>query len=179
MKPFLIVAIVLLAACAGSPAPAAPAPTAVPLPSGALGLLRANWEAAHGTGKRSATSLGHDYGGGLTIAYQNDPSGAETAWFIEQQWASDDVRTYDAARSAAQRLAPLDSTLVRTFQKNDRTIDLYHSEWLKSRFPATQKIGDADHSFWDGGEPGDFIVLYRADADGRVTSFVISIGNNP
>lgn len=179
MKRFLvIVAIVLLAACGGSPAPAAPAPTAAPLPSGALGLLRTDWEATHGLGRAMPGGFGQNYDGTI-VSYQNDPSGAETAWLIEQQWAPDDVRTYDAARSAAQRLAPQDSTFIRTFEQNDRTIDLYHSEWLKNRFPATFKIKDTEMSYWLGGEPGDFTVLYRADADGRVTSFVISIGNNP
>ena len=157
MKRFLvIVAIVRLAACGGSPAPAAPAPTAAPLPSGALGLLRTDWEATHGLGRAMPGGFGQNYDGTI-VSYQNDPSGAETAWLIE----------------------PQDSTFIRTFEQNDRTIDLYHSEWLKNRFPATFKIKDTEMSYWLGGEPGDFTVLYRADADGRVTSFVIGLGNNP
>jgi hypothetical protein len=147
------------------------APTAVPEPleSGGLGLTRTQWEAKHGSGTKE--TLGYSYdGGAYVVSYQADPAGNETAWDIEQRWSEAGALSMDEARLASKMLIPQDSVFVRTYtSQGGRTVDLYTSEWLKGRFAEQLFIG---------GEPGNFIVLYRA-ATGKVTSIIVATGNNP
>lgn len=155
--------------------PAAPAAAAAPLSSGGIGVSRADWEATHGAGTKD--TLGSRYGDTI-VSYQPDTTGADAAGYIEKQWGDANAQALDAARAAGKALAPIDSTLVKTYEANGRTVDLYTSNWLKDRFLATIKIKDKDWPVWVNGEPGQFIVLYRI-TDGKVTSIVMALGNNP
>lgn len=161
-----------------TPAPTRTAtPTLAPLQSGGLGILRTEWEARHGAGTKDP-ALGYTYDGGYFVLFQNDPAGASTVWNIEQRFAGDGISLEDA-RAISTLLLPDDRKLIRTYTSaGGRLVDLYRSEWLKDRFPATMKLGDSDFSMWIEGEPGDFIVLYRA-ATGKVSSIIVAIGNNP
>jgi hypothetical protein len=167
------------------------APTAVPQPteaptaapaveaalSGGLGLAREAWEAAHGPGTKDV--LGYVYeGGAYNVLFQDDPAGVSTVWNIEQRFPGSGV-SLDDARAISAALLPSDRSLTKTYTPVDgRTVDLYRSEWLKGRFPATMKIGQSEYTMWTEGEPGDFITLYR-NATGKVTSIIITIGNAP
>ena len=109
-----------------------------------------------------------DYEGGqFNVAFMGD-----NVWRIERTWGDRGAVPLEAARAESRSLIPPDARFVRTYAaRGDRPVDLYTSESLKSRFPASP---------WTGGEPGDLIVIYRTrPSDGRVTSIVLATGNNP
>jgi len=155
----------------------APAAIAAPAPqSNGLGLTREQWEARHGAGTDDPIS-GVDYANGFIINYQADPSGADTVWMIEQRFKP--ALSLSDAKAIAKLVIPMDSKLVESHIDPDgRTVELYISEWLKDRFPATMKIGTGDVSMWTNGEPGNFTVLYRGDQR-EARSILIGIGNAP
>ena len=131
------------------PLPAPAPPTAAPQPafdSGGLGLARPEWERAHGRPQRDVGGFIDYEGGRFNIAFMGD-----NVWRIERSWGDQGAVPLDAARAESRGLIPPDATFVRTYAaRGDRTVDLYTSESLKSRFPAGP---------WTGGEPGDLIVL--------------------
>lgn len=146
--------------------------------SGGLGLTRAEWETQHGAGVENP-GLGYIYDKKqYIVAYQSDPAGTETVWYIEQRFDAPGV-VIDDARKLSALILPIDSGLTKTYTlATGQLVDLSRSEWLKGRFPETTKIGKIVLPMWPEGEPGDFTIGYRMEAD-KVTSIVIGIGNNP
>jgi hypothetical protein len=140
--------------------------------SGGLGLSRQAWEDRHGApGQKIGGFISYE-GTTYAVAYQMD-----NVWHLEKSWGSTGV-SLDEARAESKTLIPSDSQLQQTYTSaNDQLVDLYTSEALKSRFPESQQLGSMTLSMWPGGEPGDFIVIYRRTGD-RVTSIVLGIGNN-
>ena len=92
------------------------------------------------------------------------------AAYIERIWGDSNAVSLEDARRESKNFIPADAKFVRTYiSRNGNTVDLYTSEFLKSRFPAAEFVG---------GKPGDFIILYR-NQTGRTTTFIITIGNSP
>lgn len=152
--------------------------TATPNPepgyaSGALGLGRPAFEARFGPPTREAPGGIVFYGPELSVIFLDG-----TVWQIERSWGDGPV-SLDEARAAARALLPADAALVETSTSPaGATVDRYTSPSLIDRFPAATAIGSAELSSWPGGEPGDHIVIYRADQRG-VFGAVIGIGNTP
>jgi hypothetical protein len=149
-----------------TPTPA-PLPTATvtptPAPPPGIGSTVATWQAAYGQGQEKN---GYQiYGDWETLVFPGD-----LVQHIE--------RTYDPPVPIAQAkqditsLLPADATLIETYTPEGRpetTVDLYSSPSLAIQLPA-----DA----WPGGEPGQFIVLYKDFGEG-VAVVIIGTGNNP
>lgn len=153
------------------PAPTeAPAAPAEPMLSQGLGLPRDLWEAGRGGGAGTEDVSGfRRYADGVIVSFQDDVTGASTVWYLEREFPA--PVSLDLARSFARPIIPADSELVETYEpRENRTGDLFASAWLKDRFADTM---------WTNAAPGQFLVLYRTDAQGNVTSFVITLGNNP
>lgn len=92
-------------------------------------------------------------------------------WYLERHWGDRAPVTVDAARAEGKGLAPTDAVLVKSYTSGKgQSVDLYKSAWL-----ASQMTGDT----WTGGEPGNFIVIYRTNAAGKVFTIVAATGNNP
>ncbi len=136
--------------------------------SSGLGLDRATWESSHGKALEDGTSF---------LRYENDkfavmfsPSKSGNANHIERAFGDRNAVSIADARVESKLFIPSDAKFVRTYtSRSDSTIDLYTSESLKSRFSESDFIG---------GKAGDFIVLYR-NQTGKVTTFIVAIGNNP
>lgn len=76
----------------------------------------------------------------------------------------------DEAKKKAATIYPEDAVLVRSYDaRSGNPVDLFKSASLAAALPKEE---------WSGGEPGNFIVIYRVTT-GRVTSFVVATGNNP
>lgn len=139
--------------------------------SGGLGLTRSDWEAIHGSGSKDNSGWFHYANEAYVIDFASWSTPEYSAWHIERQWGWPRPKPVplDEARSEARSLIPTDSKLVKTYTtQQGRLVDLYFSESLKRRFPARMFIG---------GEPGNFIVLYRPT--NPVDTMIIGIGNNP
>jgi hypothetical protein len=73
---------------------------------------------------------------------------------------------------------PNHAKALKTYQRDMTTVNLYHSEWLEGRFPATMEIKGKKWPVWVGGEPGDFTLQYNV-YHGQAHSLIIALGNNP
>lgn len=90
--------------------------------------------------------------------------------YLEHSWGDRDAKSFDFATGAVRPFLPSDAKMVRAYKaRSGNTVHLYHSDSLGLLFPPEAFLG---------GTPGDFIVIYR-DVTGKVTSFLIAIGNNP
>jgi len=142
-----------------------PGTTLEPFPSGGLGLSKAEWDQQHTEGDTAYGMVEYDDGKySVTFADGN-------IQYLERVFA-DDQPTLDAARAEAQALIPEDSQFLETYSPEgmpEMAVDLYVSESLKERF---------DDSWFTGGEPGNFTVIYGV-FDDRVPRIVIATGNNP
>lgn len=81
--------------------------------------------------------------------------------------------TLSQAKKQAKVFIPTDAKLTREAAQSSpypRTVQFYQSSWL------ARKV--SSKSAWGSAKPGTFIVIYRR-ADGPVTSFVASCGDNP
>ncbi len=142
--------------------------TATPSPfrSGGFARTRAEWERTYGQPERDVAGFLTYANGRYVAAYKNDRLA-----HLERIWGGSDAKSLDFATGAMKPLLPGDATLVRTYTASTgRPVDLYHSPSLAGLFPPEAFIN---------GQPGEFIVLYRARPDGKVTSFVMGLGNNP
>lgn len=141
-------------------------------PSGALGMSRAAWEAKAGAaiGKRS---LGELYANGAAVVFMSD-----TLWFIDYWFPKNAPVDPKDAWDIGKTFLPHDAKLMKTYQRDVTTVHVYHSEWLKDRFPLTTKIKDLELSNWPEAEPGDFTLQYNV-YDGKASSLIIGLGNNP
>ena len=143
-----------------------PPPPATAFRSGGLGRTKDEWERTYRAPERANAGFYTYANGTYVAAFVGDRIA-----HIERVWGDQDTKTIDFASGASKLLLPDDAALVRTYTTRDgRTVDLYHSRSLAPLFPAERFVE---------GEPGDFIVLYRMRADGRVASIVIALGNNP
>lgn len=146
-----------------------PAPSVLAYASGGLGLDRAEWERLHGGGRTADPVMFFEYENGR---FQVSFSGVRTGNvnYIERVWGDRNSVRIEEARRESRNFIPADAEFVRTYtSRGGSTVDLYKSESLKSRFSADD---------WTGGQPGDFIILYR-NQTGRTTTFIIGVGNNP
>lgn len=162
-----------IAATAASTAP--PSPTSPPAPtppptvafrSGGLGLALADWRARYGPGDIQPTGY---------IRYADTwellPLG-DYATYIERLYAAPVTLPY--AQGNSRPLLPADAALIKTYSPDGRPetlVELWHSPSLAAY------LGDADP--WEGGAPGEFIVLFKIDSTGAVDRMVITTGNNP
>lgn len=155
---------------------AAPLPTTAssPTPRGqlfssdGLGLARTDWEAKVGKPERSSAGF-FDYAGGKYSASFQDGRVS----YIEYHWGDKAPVSLDIARSQITPLLPADAVLVKSYTSRDRPVDLYSSTSLATIYRTDSKL------LWVGGEPGNFIILYRLDQSGRVFTALIALGNNP
>jgi len=138
--------------------------------SGGIGVSKEDWENDHG-GSQSSDGLFNSYSDNLTVRFScsgNDCNG--NVKYIEKAYGDKNKIPIDDARTASTTYFPADAKYVNTYTNaGGSTVDLYNSESLKSRFPASEFIG---------GQPGDFTAIYR-NQTGAVTTFIIAIGNNP
>ncbi|MEZ4512755.1 MAG: hypothetical protein R3C62_12830 [Chloroflexota bacterium] len=141
--------------------------------SGGLGISLADWEAAHNRSDLDYQPIGIGYDNKYDVLFQVD-----NVWMISRQWQTGSFATIEEAQSESSTLIPTDSQLIETYSPAglpEITIDLYFSESLKARFDDEDSLFG---SWWTGGEPGNFIVLFNTP-DGEVSGMIISIGNNP
>lgn len=145
------------------------APTAIasrePLRSGGLGLPISEWEAKYGPGER--TSFGTLYADTWEV-----PSFGDNVLHIERIY--DEPVSIDFATGGTNMLLPQDRTRLQTYSPPGRPetlVDLYHSPSL------AEYLGD--NSMWSGGEPGQFIVLFKVNPAGTVDRVIVATGNNP
>jgi len=91
---------------------------------------------------------------------------------LERVWGDRDTKTQAFALGAVMGHFPRDAKKVESYTspRSGNPVDRYHSDSLAALFPAENFIG---------GNPGDFIVIYRMSTPGKVTSAVVGIGNNP
>jgi hypothetical protein len=129
-------------------------------------LTQAVWEERHGRPVRTDGGFIQYEGGALVVMFREG-----RANYVERVWGDRNAVPLADAQAAGRALAPADAQLTRTYtSRNDRQVDLYRSTALKDALP---------NNPWIGGEPGDFIVIYRQLPTGRVTSIVVATGNNP
>lgn len=171
IPPIEPTAVVVATAAPPTEEPAAApteAPTEVPAApaddyaSGALGLSQEAVEAERGQATREASGI-QFYAGDVSIIYLGG-----RAWQVEQSLSP--PAELEAARATARELLPADAELIETYTAaSGATVDRYRSASLAERFP---------DDGWVGGEPGDHVVIYRAD-DRGVFGLVVGTGNNP
>lgn len=157
-----------------SPGPATTRTATSTFSSGGLGLTRTEWDIHHEPDTGDQNTVSYDQKT-YRVTFLNG-----TVWSLTRLWDTAGV-ALDDARLAGKALIPADSQFVQTYTDQDkRTVDVYHSEALKGRFPATIEVGGSTVSAWPGGKPGDCIVIYNQTAgNSSVTSISIAIGNSP
>jgi hypothetical protein len=106
-------------------------------------------------------------------------------WRLERRLHSHEQLSLAAARQASPQFMPTDSEFIRTYARQqgeaDETIvDVYHSNWLRTRFPAESEPmnNGLAVSYWGMAQPGTFFVHYTM-ADVVVTAYTISVGDAP
>lgn len=139
-------------------------------PSNGLGLNRCEWEKVHGVPEHK-DSMYYRYEGQRFFVHYLDGRSPELVADLIQQYPESAQVSVQAARAESKQLLPTDASFVRTYESNGQTVDLYYSDALKDSF--------SDEYFWRGGDPGNFIVLYKVDHNANVDSFVVTTGNNP
>lgn len=161
-----IVALPALVSCGASAPTPTIAPTAPPsFRSGGLGKTREEWEAAYQKPSQEQSGAFIYASGTYAVMFT-----AGRVSYIERRWGDRDAKSLDYAIGSSRPLLPSDaSTKQRYKARSGNTVDLFHSPLL-----ATVYAPDA----FIGGSAGDFIVIYR-DVTGKVTSYVIALGNNP
>jgi len=143
---------------------------------GGLGLSKTEWEVLHKqTNKESLgyTPIGIPYDNKYDIFFMDD-----RVWFIQHQYPEDAPATIKTIEEESKAIIPLDSQLVNTYSppaSPETIVKLYFSEHLKN----TINESKLNESWWDNGEPGNFIVLYHDYGDGIITDIIIGPGNNP
>lgn len=147
-----------------TPAPTlTPQPTAVPEPSQGLGLLQANWEARAGVATKKGI-IGTVYANGFEAVFQND-----RVWYLSRQLTEATALTPDDIYTLGKTVMPDDAVLVKTYTRDVTTVHLYQSKWLADQFDADMFIE---------GQPGQFTLQYNV-YDGKATSVLLALGNNP
>jgi hypothetical protein len=90
---------------------------------------------------------------------------------LERYWSDNDAKTKAFVLGALGSMLPDDKQLIGPVASSGGTQgEHYRSATLAQAFPAAS---------FTGGEPGDFIILYRTNPAGGVTSAVVAIGKNP
>jgi len=162
------------------PTPTAPAPSAAPVnqpttaPSnaaaafktGGLGKTRADWEKVYQKPEKEQLGFFTYANGNYFVGYVDDRLS-----HLEHSWGDRNAKSREFAEGAATPFLPADSKKVREYKstRSGSTVVLYHSDGLAALFAPESFIG---------GDPGDFVVIYR-DITGKVSGFVIGLGNNP
>lgn len=143
-------------------APAPTKPAVVDVRSSGLGRPKADWERAYGQPDKNGK-----YADGVFYATFKD----ERVAHLERTWGDRDPKQKAFVLGALGALLPADKQLVGPVASSGGTQgELYRSEALAKAFPAEA---------FTGGEPGQFVVLYRTNPTGGVTSAVAALGNNP
>ena len=159
------------------PTPTVPAPSAAPVnqpttaPSnaaaafktGGLGKTRADWEKVYQKPEKENSGLFTYANGNYLIGYVDDRLA-----HLEHSWGDQNAKSREFAEGAATPFLPADRKKVREYKstRSGSTVVLYHSDGLAALFAPESFIG---------GEPGDFVVIYR-DITGKVSGFVIGLG---
>jgi hypothetical protein len=90
--------------------------------------------------------------------------------YLEHTWGDRDAKSRDFAEGASKPFLPSDAKIVEEYKaRSGNSVVRYNSPSLAALFPAAS---------FTGGNPGDFIVIFR-DITGKVTSYLIAVGNNP
>jgi hypothetical protein len=132
------------------------------LRSQGLGRPKADWERAYGPPDKNGI-----YANGAYAATFKDDRVAH----LERSWGDKDAKTKAFVLGALGAMLPDDKQLVGPVASSGGTQgEHYRSATLAQAFPAAS---------FTGGEPGDFIILYRTNPAGGVTSAVVAIGKNP
>ena len=156
------------------PATVTPAPTARPEPTKStkpaavdvrslgLGRPKADWERTYGQPDKNGAYAN----GAYWVTFSED-----RVAHLERTWGDRDAKSKDFVMGALATLLPADKKLIGQVASSGGTPgELYRSEALAMAFTPAAFIG---------GEPGDFVILFRTQAGGRITSIVAAIGNNP
>ena len=146
-------------------------PTKTIYESGGLGVDFEFWEKEHGKGNPDDPKSPSYYSyedGKFVIQFSEGTKGK--VQYIEHPWGDKNAVTIDVARNESKKLIPKDAKFLKSYKsQSGSTVDLYHSDSLKTQFSEDNFIG---------GKPGDFIILYR-NQTGKTTTFIIALGNNP
>jgi hypothetical protein len=167
------------------PALPSPSPSASPSPlaaaggasdqvslEGGLGNTRANLDAAYGasTGQLPGALVVYRKGG--DVQYQvNFTTDQPRAAIITEVDQSGSPWTMDTATGESRKLFPRDSQPHGAAPETTsrRTLERFHSRSLGQAIPAVPALG---------GKPGDFLVIYEKDEQGRVTRIVVGVGDS-
>lgn len=144
----------------------APSKAAAAFKTGGLGMTRADWEKVYQKPEKEQSGFFTYANGNYFVGYVDD-----RLWHLEHSWGDQNAKSREFAEGAATPFLPADGKKVQEYKStgSGSTVVLYHSDGLAALFAPESFIG---------GEPGDFVVIYR-DITGKVTGFVIGLGNNP
>lgn len=166
MRKLTLVLLLFLMACGGAVPTPTKQPTAAPtFRSGGFAKSRAEWESMYQKPEQEQSGTFTYANGNYFVMYTEG-----RVAYLEHRWGDKDAKSLDFATGAAKPLLPSDAVLKQTYKaRSGNTVDLYHSDLLAPLLSAGAFIG---------GAPGDFTIIYR-DITGKVTSYVIALGNNP
>ena len=135
--------------------------------SGGLGLTQSEWESTYGKPARDNGTIKSYANDQYIIIYLDG-----RIMHLERVWGDNAPQSQEFALGAVRPHFPRDARVIESYTapRSGNPVDRYHSESLAALFPPANFVG---------GEPGDFVVIYRLNAAGQVTSAVIGIGNNP
>jgi hypothetical protein len=149
-----------------TPTVAAASAATVGFRSGGFGKTRSEWETVYQKPEKEMLGLFTYANGNYLVMYADG-----RVSYLEHIWGDKDAKTREFAEGASKPFLPGDAKLVQEYKnpRSGNTVVLYHSEGLAGLFSPASFIG---------GSPGDFTVIFR-DVTGKVTSFLIALGNAP
>jgi hypothetical protein len=95
-------------------------------------MSRAAWEAKAGAPVGKGI-FGSTYKNGVEATFMDD-----MLWQIDYAFPKNNYPSPSDAHDIGKMFLPNDAKLLKTYQRDVTTVNLYHSEWLKARFPATR-----------------------------------------
>lgn len=148
------------------PTVAPTSPPVVAFRSGGLGKTRAEWEATYREPEDETVGMFTYANGNYRVMFSEGRVG-----HIEHSWGDQNKKSRAFADGATRPLIPNDAQLIEEYKspRSGSTVVRYRSNSLAAILPAAA---------FTGGEPGDFIIIYR-DTTGQITSYIIALGNNP
>jgi hypothetical protein len=145
-----------------------------------IGIEREAWEAAYGAPDTTIPGINRYVNGLLWVTFEEG-----NVWRLEHRIPNDEPLSLDDARQVSQQFLPSDSAHISSdslaqHEADDGAVDMYQSNWLRTRFSGepTPIDNELAVSHWGMSLPGTFFVSYTL-TNGAVTSYTISIGNAP
>lgn len=130
-----------------------------------LGSTKDYWNVVHRFHDDQQGFVSYDQGK-YVVSFSSD----KRIWYLEIVWGDENAVTLDYAMKDARTFIPEDSQYLDTYEPREyRIVEHFSSTQLSSLF---------DEISWLGSPAGEFIVIYRI-YNKKVTSYLISLGNNP